>query len=289
MTLFPDTKDNIIINVPKTISSAPLIELDGEKIDGRLIKIEFFDDHIMTMAEFVNGGIQVFMTGFSQGLSYYKTSHDIVMISNPVWGVSLLLTNDPKINDITGFQGKTILVPFAKSPLDLQLKAILKKKGLLDKVAVDFAPIQQQVPMLISQKAAGICIPEPLASKLIHDKNAYKVFSFSEEWASVNGNDPRSPQVSIFVKKEFAASNKKFFIDLNKAIVKKINFIKKDPDGISKKYSSVFSLDHDIIKSSLKNVILEIPDLKTEKKICVSYEKAIEDQDVINDDFFFEY
>ncbi len=279
----------IIINVPKTISSLPLIELDGMKIENKNIKIEYFDDHIMAMAEFVSGRISVFMTGFSQGHAYYKINKDILMISNPVWGVSSLLTNDPAITKLSDLAGKTILVPFAESPLELQLKAILTKEGLLEKIRIDYAPIQQQLPFLIFRKVSGICIPEPLASKLIYEKKAYKVFSFSGKWALLNNHEPRTPQVSIFVKKDFAQKNRKFFIALNKSIVKKINYINSNADSISKKYSAIFSLDPGIVEMSLKNVLLEIPDLKTTKRICRDYQKAIEDNDIINDDFFFEY
>jgi ABC-type nitrate/sulfonate/bicarbonate transport system substrate-binding protein len=265
------------------------MELDGVTVEKQKIKIEFFDDHIMTMAEFVSGKIPVLMTGFSQGLAYYRTNNDIVMISNPVWGVSLLVTNDRALTNLAAFEGKTILVPFAKSPLDVQLKSILKKSGMLDKIQVDYSPVQQQIPLLLSGKVAGISIPEPLASKLIYERKSYKVFSFAEEWATLNGNEPRTPQVSIFVKKEFAARNKIFFKALNKLLVKKIKFVIDNNEEVADKFTGFFSLDPVILKSSLKNVIFEIPDVKTEKKLCRDYQKTIEDEEEINDGFFFEY
>ena len=209
------------------------------------------------------------------------------MIANPVWGVSILLTNDPGVKDLDGFAGKTIMVPFAKSPLDLQLNAILRKSGMTDKVRVDFAPVQQQIPMLLTKKTDGICVPEPLASKLLYEKKAFYVFSFAKKWAELNNDEPRTPQVSLFVKKDFAEKNRLLLNALNKEMVKKIDIIAKSKDAISNKYASVFSIDEQVLRMSLDNVIFEIPDYRMTKTLCTDYETAIGDEEKIDDKFFF--
>jgi ABC-type nitrate/sulfonate/bicarbonate transport system substrate-binding protein len=288
--IFSQTKDNTInIYVPKTLSSIPVIELDNTKVDNKIIKITYFDDHIMTLAEFISGKFPILMTGFSQGLANFQSSKNIVMVTTPVWGVSSLITNNPDLKKLSDFEGKTILVPFAKSPLELQLKAMLKKENLENKVKIDYAIIQQQIPLLLTKKADGICIPEPLASKLVIENKGYKVFTFADEWASLNNGDGRSPQVSLFVKNDFAKTNNKFLTALIKSLRQKIESVKKNPANYPEKYAAVFNFDKAVIEAGLKNVLFDIPDSKTTSKICADYQSAIEDKFIIPENFYYNY
>jgi len=276
----------IDIYVPNTLSSVPVMELDNAVIDGQTIKVHFFDDHIMAMAEFVSGRFPLLMTGFSIGLARYQSGRDIVVIATPVWGASSLVTNDPGLKELSDFKGKTILVPFAKSPLDLQLKAILKKENLLDKDKIDYAVVQQQLPLQMAKKADGICVPEPLVSKLVLGKKGYEVFSFAKKWGEVNNGEERSPQVSVFAKKSFAGSNERLLSGLREALKNKIADVKNNPADMAIKYSGAFNLDKSVIEAGLKNLLFDITDIKTEASICRDYEKAIGDAAAVDNDFF---
>ncbi|MBN2402457.1 MAG: ABC transporter substrate-binding protein [Spirochaetes bacterium] len=279
----------IDIYVPRTLSSIPVMELDNILIDNFKIKVHTFDDHIMSMAEFIKGKFPVLMTGFSLGLTYYLASNDVVMVATPVWGVSSLVSTEEQFTNLADFSGKRILVPFAKSPLELQLKAILKNENLLDRVIIDYAPIGQQVGFLLAGKAEGICVPEPLASKLILEKKAYEVFSFSEKWKEINDGDGRSPQVSLFTKKSFAKINAAFLRNIVKKLIKNINYIDKNPKELSLKYRDVFQIDNLVIERALEKVIFDLPESATGAELCRKYQEKIGNTTVIDEKFFFNY
>ena len=286
--------DEYIIKVPRTISSIPLLELNGKKIAGKKIKVEYFQDHIIAMAEFMQGKTDILMTGFTQGLANYYGNKDVVLAACSVWGVSRLITGDRSIQSLEDMTGKTILVPFAKSPLDLQLRAILKSSGLEDKITIGYAVPQQAVPMLITGKADAICVPEPLASKLIISGKAHNVFNFADKWAEVSGGEKRSPQVSIFVKKDFSESNKKQLEKIIAAVDSQIALIKKDPSMVSEKYKADFNLPAAVLSSGLANTLMEIPGYNDSKKLCLDYLEILNynnDQSgrKIEDSFFFRY
>jgi len=277
----------ILVKVPKTLSSIPVMEMDGEMIGKSGIKVDFFDDHIMVMAEFVSGRLPVLMTGFSLGLANYHSGKETILLTAPVWGVNSLLTKNPGLKKLSDFTGKTILVPFAGSPLDVQLTAILKREGLLNKIKIDFSPIQQQPAMLIAGKADGICLPEPLASKLIYEKKASPVFVFAEKWNELNRINSGLPEVGIFVKKEWARQNSALLKSFVISLKSKIDAIKNNPDRILKKYKEIFNLDQAVIENGLKNVIFRISDAKSQADNCRNYQKLIGDEKSIGDDFFF--
>jgi len=282
--------NDMVVFVPKTLSSIPLLELNGKSIDNIQIKSEIYQDHIMAMAEFMQGKIDIFMTGFTQGVANYYGNKNIVHIATPVWGVSSLVANDPSVKKIEDLIGKKILVPFVKSPLDLQLRAILKKESLMDKIEINYSPIPQAIPMLLTKKTDAICVPEPLASKLIIGKKAFKVFSFSEKWEELYNGEKRSPQVSIFVKKSFADKNEKFLKKLVKEINAEIIKIKSKPGNYALKYSETFKLDKKIIVQGISNTLFEIPEQDISKKICIDYLNEIEySKEQLNNKFFFKY
>lgn len=283
------TLEELTIYVPRTLSSIPMLELQDKKIAGVTIKVDFFQDHLITMAEFVNGQKPVLMTGFTQGMKNYQSSKDVVQVVCPVWGVSSLIVQNEQIKTIADLEGKKVLVPFAGSPLDLQLQAMLKKAGLEDKVIIDYAVFQQMIPMLLTNKTDGICVPEPLASKLVIGKGSKELFTFASEWGKVTGGEERSPQVSVFVKKGFAGKNKKFLSALVKELKSSTENTNKNRQEMASKYAPVFELPEKVVERGLGKMILDIPDSKTARLLCTGYLEKINSTDSLDDSFFFEY
>ncbi len=278
--------DDLIIKVPKTISSIPVYELNGKNIDNRKIIVEFYQDHIVAMAEFINNDISIFFTGFNQGLNYYMTNKDITLLATPVWGISSLVVSDKSLNTLDNLRGKNILVPFQKSPLDLQLKTVLKRQNIENSIEIGYEAIGRQIPLLIAGKTDGIAIPEPFVSKLLA-QNDYKIlFSFYDKWKEINNGEGRTPQVSLFVKKEFGASNKAILLKIIDEIKSNISNIGEE--FIIEKYSKIFEIDKTTLTGALKRTYFEIPDRETSIGLSSEYENTIENID-IPPDFFFEY
>ena len=283
------SNSEIKIAVPKTISSIPFLEVNNLNIKDKTIKVDFFQDHIMTMAEFLTGNIDIFVTGFTQGLANYSGNKEIKLLFTPVWGVSSLIAADVSIKDLNDLTGKTVLVPFKKSPLELQFEAILKKSGMKNKIKIDYAVPQQAVPMLLTKKADAVCVPEPLVSKLVLSKKAFVVFGFADKWGELYGGEKRTPQVSVFVKKDFAENNREFLSKLIEEINNKIREINKDSQKYSIKYASIFELDEEIMNNAVKNTLFDIPVFNDSKKITLDFLKEIEFEEKVEDEFFFDY
>lgn len=274
------------IYIPKTISSVPIMELEGTKINKKNIKTTFYQDHITTFAQLLNGEINVVVTGFNLGVSGYVNSKKIVHVATYVWGVSSLITgkNNNDLNSIEDFKGKTITTPFAKSPLDLQLRAIIKYYNLDDKIKINYATLQQSIPLLIHDKTDGVCVPEPIASKLV-SQGFNRVFNFKDYWKLINEGEPKSPQVSIFVRKDFAENNKDFCLALIKELDKKIKYL-KGTNNYPQKYLNVFELDENIFKEAMNNTLFEIVHYEKSRQLCNNLLDKIEYQEEINDDFY---
>jgi len=278
-------KAEIIIQVPKSISSIPVLELDNTKIGNTVIHVEIFTDHIMSMSGFIRGDFDLLMTGFTLGVSHYFENNDIYLAATPVWGVSSLISLDPKITTLQDLSGKTILVPFAKSPLDLQLKYILNENNLLEEVNIEYASIGQAVPMLLAGHADGICVPEPLASKLILKNNAVSVFRFRDEWSNVNNGEEASPQVSIFVKKNFADKYPEFVKQLISEIDSNITEIQNNIGTYAEKYTDLFNLPADVLEPGFANTLFMIYNYNKTIEICLDYINMVIPDKIIDNGF----
>ena len=280
-----NTSKNEILYIPKTISSVPIMELEDLEIKNKIIHTQFYQDHITTFAKLLNEDINIIVTGFNLGVSGYKNRKNIIHVATFVWGVSSLISG--KKNDfksIENFKDKIILTPFAKSPLDLQLRAIIKYYNLNDSIKINHAVIQQAVPLLIQGKTDGICVPEPIASKLVN-QGFNRVFKFSDYWKLINNNEPRSPQVSIYANKNFVLNNRKFCLALIKTLDKKIKQIKKEKN-YQQKYLNLFNLDESTFEQAMKNTLFEIVNYNKTKQLCNDLLKKIEYKEEIDDNFF---
>lgn len=277
--------DPVVVAVPRTLSSIPVLEISGGDIDGKKISARFYDDHIIAMSEFVSGRVPIFVTGFSQGLSYYRSGGKVVLAGNLIWGMSSLVASG-SVKTLEDLKGKTILVPFAGSPLDVQIRAIIKKRNLDKDITVNYAPIQQQIPMILAGKADGGCLPEPFPSKVVSEKKSVRVFSFPDEWAKINKGERRTPQVAIFVKKEFYSANRKFVNDVLSAVAGQCSKIAARRAALAGKYAKTFSLDAPTLLSSLSFVLYEIPPAETEKRLIRDYQVFVGDNEPIGDEFF---
>jgi ABC-type nitrate/sulfonate/bicarbonate transport system substrate-binding protein len=277
--------DPVVIAVPRTVSSIPALEISGAEFSGKKISCRFYDDHIVAMSEFVSGRIPFFVTGFSQGLANYRAGGKIVLAGNFIWGMSSLVAREP-LSSIGDFKGKTILVPFAGSPLDVQIRAIIRLSGFEKNISIMYAPIQQQIPLITAGKAQGGCLPEPFPSKFVSGKKGFRVFSFPDEWGRINGGERRTPQVSLFVKRDYFAANRKFVKEVVSALAAKCASVQKNRVALSGKYAETFGLDAKDLSSSISFVIYEIPSPEEERGLIRKYQSFIGDNDPVGDDFF---
>ena len=264
----------ITILVPDSISSIPFMEMDRKTIGGQKITIKGFSDHMSALLEFSKNPDMLLFTGFSVGLSSYSKIKTIRHIATPVWGVASLVTLNPKLNSIENFKNRQILVPFPKSPLDLQLQAILRLSSLQGKIRIGYSQVQQSMQLLLQKKTDGICIPEPLASKIVLEHNGYRAFSFSDKWTELN-HDKLSPQVSLFAKKETMEKFPGLAEQIRQETEKNISYIKSHRSDIIARYSGRFKIQKNTLDAALQNITLKLEPPPREKMLIESYQKTL--------------
>jgi len=278
----------VTIPAAKTVSSIPLLALEGQTIGGLTVSTPLFDDHPLALAELIGGKTQVLLTGSTLAVKNSQSGGPLVQIATPVWDVSGLVTLNPELKTLEDFVGKTLVAPLAGGPLDLQLQAILKAKGLTGKVKVDYAEPAQAVAMLIQKKVDGACLPEPLVSRLVVLNKAVELFTFAQAWAPLNGGDGRAPQVSLLARRDWTASHGDFLKAFLAAYRQSVAAVQADPKAYAEKYAPVLGLPAAIVERGLSRTLFAVPGPAETAQLYAAYLALIGETKPLAPDFFFQ-
>lgn len=289
LTLVATTAFAQTVTIPtaRTVSSIPLLALEGQTIGGLTLATPVFDDHPLALAELIGGRSQVLQTGSSLAIKNAQSGGPLVQVATPVWDVSGLVTLDPNLKTLEDFAGKTLVAPLAGGPLDLQLQVLLKAKGLGGKVKVDYAEPAQAVALLLQGKVDGACLPEPLVSRLVVLNGARQLFTFAEAWATVNRGDGRAPQVSLVARRDWAQSHREFLRAFLTAYRRSVAAVQADPAGFAQRFAPTLGLPAPLVERGLGHTLLGLPTADETKKLYQGYLALVGDPTPLPEDFFF--
>lgn len=262
----------VTIRYPQSVSSIPvlaLVEDYPEEYSG-----EFFADHPQALAQLITGETDLLVTGFSVGYSRSQAAGDLVHIATPVWGASAIMVR-PDISDIGELAGGTIYAPFEGSPIDLTLRAILQRAGLGDEVEIAYAPFPQAVAILVQGNAEAAVLVEPLASKLEIDGSAHRLMNLTDGWAEVTGGEPRSPQVSVFARRDWARNQPVEVARFTERLADYVEALRDDPAAWALRYAPVLGFPAAVVERAIRNTWFETPGTKTTRQIITVYTREL--------------
>lgn len=277
----------VTVPTARTVSSIPLLALEGRVIGGLTVATPIFDDHPLALAELIGGRSQVLQTGSSLAIKNAQAGGPLVQVATPVWDVSGLVTLDSTLKSLEDFEGKTLVAPLAGGPLDLQLQVLLKAKGLVGKVKVDYAEPAQAVALLLQKKVDGACLPEPLVSRLVVLNGARQLFTFAEAWAAVNDGDGRAPQVSLVARRDWAQSHREFLGAFLTAYRQSVAAVQADPAGYAQRFAPLLGLPAPLVERGLGRTLLGIPSGAETRRLYEAYLTLVGDPKPLPADFFF--
>lgn len=276
----------VTIPTAKTVSSIPLLSLEGQTIGGFTLATPFFDDHPLALAELLGGRSQLLQTGSSLAVKNSQAGGPLVHVATAVWDVSGLVTLDPSLTALSDFAGKTLVVPLAGGPLDLQLQALLKAQGLEGRVRVDYAEPTQAVALLLQKKVEGACLPEPLVSRLVLLNAATEVFTFAQAWAPLNQGDGRAPQVSLVARKDWAAAHREFLKAFVAAYRDAVAAVRADPRGYAARFAPALGLPAAVVERGLAHTLWDVPTAAETTALFARYLGRIGDPRPLGAGFF---
>lgn len=276
----------VIIPTAKTVSSIPLLALEGRTIGGLTLSTPFFDDHPLAVGELIGGKTQLLQTGTSLAIKNSQSGGPLVHIATAVWDVSGLVTLDPAAKSLEDFVGKSVILPLAGGPLDLQFQTLLKAKGLVGKVKVDYAEPPQAVALLLAHKVDAAALPEPLVSRVVLLNQGNEVFTFAQAWAGLNNGDGRAPALSVVARRDWAAAHPDFLKAFRQALRESVAAVLADPKAAAAQYASALGLPPAVVERGLAHSLFALPGDDETKALFASYLKLVGETKPVAADFF---
>jgi len=283
----PLAADPAVIPAAKTVSSIPLLALEGQSFAGLTLATPLFDDHPLALAELIAGKSQALLTGSSLAIKNNQSGGPLIHLATTVWDVSGLVTLNPELKTLKDFVGRKLVVPLAGGPLDLQLQAILKAQGLQGQVQIDYAEPAQAVAMLLQKKVDGACLPEPLVSRVVLLNQATELFTFAQAWAPLNQNDGRAPQVSLLARRDWAAAHVDFVRAFLAAYRASVLAVRADPAGYAARFAPVLGLPAPLVERGLRQTLWSTPTWAETSALFQRYLTLIGETKPLSADFFF--
>lgn len=192
------------IAAPKSLAAAPLILLASEKPD--CYELNFFTDHDLALRELLEGKTDLLSTGYTETERLPEANRP-ERICTFVWGLSALMVRQAGLKNLTELAeylsrepGAALVLPFAKSPLDLEMRALLTRLLPERTIPLINAPLPETFAAFQQGKMAAALLPEPMASILEFSGKAQRLADVAELERQATGIKG-SPQVALFVKK----------------------------------------------------------------------------------------
>ena len=293
----PSETQTLRLLLPRSNSSLPLLLVaEEDPIAGVDVQATLFQNHAQALAMLLRGETDLLLTGTSQGWENYLSGSPLLMVGTGVWGVSFLIGSKdcPPIKSVADLAGKSIALPFPGSPLDFQTRFLLQYHGLDPErdLKLIYSPPPQTAALLLKGQIDAAPLQEPLVSQLVINRSLQRFLDYKQLWASAHGGDPKSPQVSLFTTRSFAAANAELLQELLFRWQGAVEQIVTDPAEAAHKFSDVLGFPELVIAQSIPNTLYYLPSPEENRDRVRAYYEAVKgflpaERAELEEDFFF--
>ena len=289
--------------LPRSNSSLPLLLVaEEDPIQDVDIQATLFQNHAQALALLLRGEADLLLTGTSQGWENYLSGSPLLMVGTGVWGVSFLVGSKdcPPVKSVADLAGKIIALPFPGSPLDFQTRYLLQCHGLDPEqdLKLIYCPPPQTAALLLKGQIDAAPLPEPLVSQLVINQALQRFLDYKQLWASVRGGDPKSPQVSLFTTREFAAAHIELLEQLLRHWQGAVVQVVTDPAEAARRFSEPLGFAESVVARSIPNTLYYLPSPDENRDRVRAYYETVKQflpgkqlprsgQTELEEDFFF--
>ncbi|MFW5716586.1 MAG: ABC transporter substrate-binding protein [Spirochaetota bacterium] len=274
----------ISVLYPQSVSSIPVLALLDAFADEYVGEV--YTDHPQALAQLLSNQVGILVTGYAVGYNRFQAAGDLVHLSTPVWGASAVMTSKP-VDSLEGLAGGTIYAPFEGSPIDIYLRAVLDAEGLSNRVSIAYAPFPQAAALLTEGRTEAAVLVEPIASQLEIAGTAYRLENLHEGWARIADGEQRSPQVSVFARRESFEDSQETFVSFSRSLEEMVERVAADPARYAARYADVLGFPVPVVERALANTLFDTPD-PAEVPMLIEEYSAIIGARPPSDDFYAE-
>jgi NitT/TauT family transport system substrate-binding protein len=241
---------NIIIYAPATPATVPIL-MAARRLPGAQVTV--FTNHAQANAEFLSGDVDVLVTGLSVGMDLFENGAPVRVVNSYVAGMTYLVTRGEKVDGFADLRGQEIHLPFEGSPIEQVTRFLAERDGLKwgEDIKPVYAPFPSSVELLKQGKATAVALPEPSVTLVEGQPDVFISLDYRELWDAAAGSSGGYPQVTPFVKAEWAAANAEFIERFNAEVEAALKVIAEDPEQAAAETSEALGLPAAVLTSAL--------------------------------------
>ncbi len=242
---------DIIIYAPATPASVPIL-MAAKKLPGT--KVTIFANHAQANAEFLSGDVDMLVTGLSVGMELFDKGAPVRVVNSYVAGMTYLVTRGQKVDSFAQLRGQSIYLPFEGSPIEQMTRYLAEREGLKwgEDIKPVYAPFPSSVELLKQGKATAVALPEPSVTLVEKQPDVFVSLDYRQLWDEATGSTGGYPQVTPFVKADWAAANAEFIERFNAEIEAALKVIAENPEQAVAETKDALGLPAPVLTSSLK-------------------------------------
>ena len=246
------------------------------------------------VASFTSETSQVIVAPTNLGATLYQKEVPYQLVATLVWGNLYLISNEELTFD--DLSGRKITAFGQGSTPDIVLQTILKEKGLLDSVEIEYlASVSDVQSMFAAGEIDVAVIAEPSLSVLktkVDEVNV--VVDFQEQWGELYGVTSY-PQASLFVHQDLIENHSEVIEPLLAQIETSVDFANQSPTEMAKEaIETGLEIPEPIIAASTPNSHLIFKTAEEAKEEIQLYLEKLYEFDpktvggaLPNDDFYY--
>lgn len=265
---------SMLVAVPRSLAAFPWLLMARDM--PALIRTRFFDKHDTALKELTDGTVDLLCTGYTEMLRLPEADRP-ERICTYVWGLSAIVVRDGALEssaDLARYCGQNagaaLVLPFAGSPLDRQVRALVSLSSEFTGITLQNAELAETLQRWAKCELCAAVFPEPIAARLISTGAGHRFADIASLWAQINHGERRSPQVSLFAK---AASTlgEGFMAEFRRVIL-----ICHEPNPEDLQFlADQLSLPVPIVEAALPHVIFETPENSIMQNLEASFDQLV--------------
>ncbi|GAB4444090.1 MAG: hypothetical protein OHK0011_26280 [Turneriella sp.] len=257
------------IAAPKSLAAAPLVLLSAEK--EHLCELSFFTDHDVALADLAQGKVDLLCTGYTE-MARLADPHVHLLLTH-CWGLSALVVSDAVSGDAGALFAQPdaeLVLPFAGSPLDMQVRALLAAQKNGHRLKLRNAPLPQTLTAFQQGKITAAVLPEPMAALLEATAKGRRLADLATLWQRTFG-ELLTPQVGLFIARR-AEEFTPFVTAFARTVERCSNPEAADVNALAQQ----LGFPAPIVAEALRHVIFALPTAADARRLETAYLKILD-------------
>lgn len=264
----------------------------GEHVNYSISSFEEEGDTLVSA--FMDETAEVIMGPTNLGAMVYQKQVPYQLVATLAWG-NLYLISDENLT-IDQLAGRKITAFGEDSTSDFILRMILREKGLLNQVEIEYLPTASDVQAMYEAGETNLAvISEPYLSTLNKNVEVTNVIVDFQEVYSECYDGTSYPQTSLFIHKDLIENHQEVIEPLLAQIEASIEFANTSPDEVADELRTIeFDLSKDIAREVILNSNLMFKTAEEAKEEIEIYLQKLYELDVNivggdlpNEDFYY--